>query len=214
MKMDCTTFTALLDDYLDAGLDRGGREAAEAHVATCGACRERLAAARRVQTALAAYPVAGPRDGFADRVLAEAARPRRRRGAPRLIAGGFVAAFAASILTVIYTGLLVEAPRTEIAAGLPMVSMTLDERRTVNLVFASTTALEDVSLRIDLPEGIELAGHAGSRQVRWQTELVPGRNVLPLELVALEPVSGQLVAELGHGEQRKVFRVFVSVMPG
>lgn len=214
--MDCTTFTAGLDDYLDAELEPGARRAADEHLEACAACRERVQAARRVQAALADYPVAGPRGGFAERVLAKAkaARPRRRRATPRLIAGGFLAAFAASVLTVIFTGLLVEAPRTEIAAGLPTVSMTLDERRTVNLVFASATALEDVSLLIDLPDGIELAGHAGSRRVRWHTQLVPGRNVLPLELVALEPVSGQLVAELEHGDQRKIFRVFVSVMPG
>ncbi len=37
----------------------------------------------------------------------------RRRRPPRLIAAGFIAAFVASIATVIYTGLLVNAPRQD-----------------------------------------------------------------------------------------------------
>ena len=37
----------------------------------------------------------------------------RRRRPPRLIAAGFIAAFVASIATVIYTGLLVTAPQRE-----------------------------------------------------------------------------------------------------
>ncbi len=54
-------------------------------------------------------------------------RPPRGRP-PRLIAAGFVVAFAASIATIIYTGLLVDGPRRESAAndgaveaGLPAV---------------------------------------------------------------------------------------------
>lgn len=212
--MDCETLTTRLDDYLDAGLDGAERDALETHLAGCSACRARVDRARRLGAVVARYGVEGPRDGFAERALAHARQGRSSRRGPRLIAGGFIAAFAASVFTVIYTGLLVDAPHTEIAAGLPSVTMALDESRTVNLVFASATALDDVSLTIDLPDGVELAGYAGRRQIRWNTTLSSGRNVLPLELVAVEPVSGQLVARLEHGDHSKIFRVFVSVMPG
>lgn len=212
--MNCDTFTTRLDDYLDGTADAEFQEAAADHLDGCAACAQYVERARRLQSALAAYPVAGPGEGFAGRALAGAIQSGSRRRPPRLIAAGFIAAFAASVLTVIYTGLLVEAPRTEIAAGLPMVSMTVDAPRTVNLVFASALALDDVSLLIDLPEGVELAGYEGQSQVRWRTMLESGRNVLPLELIAREPVRGELVAQLGHGDRRKVFRVFVSVMPG
>ena len=47
---------------------------------------------------------------------ADRAPSARRVRPPRLIAAGFVAAFAASIATMIYTGLLVNAPRQEIEA--------------------------------------------------------------------------------------------------
>lgn len=137
------------------------------------------------------------------------ARPR----SPRLVAFTFVGAFAASVATVIYTGLLVKAPRTEISAALPNVSLAVDEERTVNLVFTANAAIADASLTIALPAGIELIGHDGQRQVRWNTHLVAGNNILPLTLVARAPSTGQLVARLRHGDQEKVFRVHVDAQP-
>jgi anti-sigma factor RsiW len=217
MKMHCNEFTAALDDYLDDRLDPSARDACELHLRDCPQCSATTAQARRVIDALAVYPVTAPSDGFAERALERArtaSRKRSPRKTPRLIAGGFIVAFAASIFTVIYTGLLVEAPNTELAAGLPSVAMSVDEDRIVNLVFTSATALDEVSLLVDLPEGVELVGYEGRRQVRWTTQLQSGRNVLPLELVARAPRSGQLVASLEHGEQRKVFRVYLDVSPG
>lgn len=216
--MTCNETRTQLDAYLDGDLQPAASRAFEDHIEDCGACRDTVDRARRLLRALARLPVAEPGGGleeFANRALAAAAGARRRRSrSAKLIAGGFVAAFAASILTVIYTGLLVEAPKTELAAGLPTVSMSIDEPRVVNLVFTSNSALADVSLLIDLPEGVEIAGYEGRREVRWKTQLDMGKNVLPLELVAHAEARGQLVARLQHGERQKVFRVYLSVMPG
>ena len=137
--------------------------------------------------------------------------PRR---APRLVAGVFVAAFGATVLTVIYTGLLVEAPRTRISAGLPTVAMTAGERRDVNLVFTAKTGIADATLLIELPAGIELVGHAGERSVRWRTRLAPGNNIVPLSLVAPVPGTAQVIARLSHGDSEKVFRIHLNVNPG
>jgi hypothetical protein len=128
---------------------------------------------------------------------------------PRLVAWTFVAAFAASVVTVIYTGLLVKAPRTEISAALPVVEMAANEDRTVNLVFTSTEPVAEASLSVELPPGIELLGYPGQSQVRWSTRLDAGNNILPVTLVARGPVTGQIVARLRQGEQEKVFRVHI-----
>lgn len=138
--------------------------------------------------------------------------PAKRR-APRLVALAFVAAFAASVLTVIYTGLLVEAPRTRISAGLPSIAMTAGQRRDVNLVFNATTDVADATLLVELPNGIELVGHAGERRIKWRTRLVPGNNIVPLTLIAPAPVAGQIIARLDAGNREKVFRIHVTVNP-
>jgi anti-sigma factor RsiW len=211
--VNCESTPAHLDDYLDGALSAPQRQAFETHVAACAACRDKLAAARALQSALAAYPPAPPRDGFEARVLGRAAGQRPAR-APRVVAMAFVAAFAASILTVIFTGLLVRAPHPEFAAGLPTVAMVVDQTRDVNLVFASSAAVDSVSMHIVLPAGIEMLGHEGEREVRWRTQLAAGNNILPLKLVASGPATGQLVARLQHGDREKVFRVHLTASSG
>jgi hypothetical protein len=152
-----------------------------------------------------------PADSFEARAR-PAARARGR--APRLIALMFVAAFAASILTVIYTGLLVEAPRTRISAALPTVAMVVGENREVNLVFASSATVDDVVLLLTLPAGINLLGREGQRRVELRTRLVEGNNILPLTLIASTPAVGQLVARLRHGEDERVFRIHLNAVAG
>lgn len=144
--------------------------------------------------------------------MSDETKPGARR-APRLVALAFVAAFAASVLTVIYTGLLVEAPRTRVSAGLPSVEMTAGRLRDVNLVFAAKTELPDAGLLIELPDGIELVGHPGEQRIQWRTRLAPGNNIVPLTLVAPAPAAGQIIARLRAGEDEKVFRIQVSVNP-
>ena len=59
--------------------------------------------------------------------------PRERRGRPPLlIAAGFIGAFAASIATIIYTGLLVDGPRRESAADGAAVEAGLPAPRNVD----------------------------------------------------------------------------------
>ena len=135
------------------------------------------------------------------------------RGAPRLVAFAFVAAFALTVLTVIYTGLLVEAPHTRISAGLPTVAMTAGQRRDINLVFTAKTDVADAALLLELPSGIELVGHAGQQRIQWRTRLVPGNNIVPLSLVAPAPATGQIIARLKAAESEKVFRIHVTVNP-
>jgi len=212
--VNCESLRENLDDYLDGALEPGRAAQAAAHVGECAACAERLAQARSLERALAALPVPHPAAGFETRVLRHARAAAGRSRPPRIVGAAFVAAFAASILTVIYTGLLVEAPRTEISAALPTIDMVVDTRRDVNLVFAANAAADDVSLVVALPAGVDLLGHEGRRQVRWRTELAQGNNILPLTLVASQPATGQLVARLRHGDREKIFRVHVNVRPG
>lgn len=209
--MNCQDYQNQLDDFLDGDLVADERDALTSHLQSCAQCRAVFERAEGLARALAAYPVDVPSADFAERVLTRAKAPVRHRP-PRLVAAGFVAAFAASVLTLIYTGLMVGAPGSDPLEGLPSVSLSVEESRTINLVFASTMDIEDVTLLVDLPRGIELAGYEGLRQVRWKTMLTAGKNVLPLELKALAGMGGELTARLQHGASEKVFKVNVSVI--
>jgi hypothetical protein len=115
------------------------------------------------------------------------------------------------MLTVVLTGLYVRSPRAGRAAETPVVTLTIGELKTINLVFGSREMLADVEFTVDLPPGLELAEHPGERRVMGRARLAAGDNALPLTLVARSGNGGQLAARLRHGDDRKVFVVDVTV---
>jgi len=226
--MICELLNTQLDDYLDGELAPAVREELDGHLPHCGACRAVVARARRLQQALGAYPVSGPRPDFFDRALATARASENRESgssasaAPRWTTGR-IGALAAGVAVFIVTGLLLQSlqlngpsPAPGDAGGeagaMAGVSMAMHETRTVNLVFSSAAELQGVSLTVDLPAGVELAGYMGLDHVRWSTRLQAGKNVLPLELVAIGGSGGELVARLQHEGEEKVFTVSVAVI--
>jgi hypothetical protein len=89
--------------------------------------------------------------------------------------------------------------------------LTIDEPRTINLVFDSRQPLAEIEFTVDLPPGIELADHAGERRISGQAHLTAGDNALPLALVARSGSGGQLAARLRRGGDQKVFVVDLKV---
>jgi hypothetical protein len=158
------------------------------------------------------YPMAEASAGFYDRALARATHEGTRRQRNRWIMTGFGSAVAAGLVLWLIGGFFLTAPQTnQPAAEIPGVVMTLAEPQTVNLVFASKTRLDAATLTVTLPDGIELAGFPGQREIAWQTNLVEGKNLLPLELIALTPVGGEVLARLEHDNRKRTFRLRIEV---
>lgn len=158
------------------------------------------------------YPMPQADQAFYDRALIRAAHTGTRRQRNRWIMTGFGAAAAAGILMLIVSGLFLgttETPRVDDA--IPGVTIALAEPKTVNLVFASAQRLDNATLTVLLPEGVELAGFPGQREVSWQTSLAAGRNLLPLKLVATMATGGNVVARLEHEDKNRTFRLRVNV---
>lgn len=212
--MSCEHALEQLDDFLDGQLDPGASRAFLDHVDTCTGCSATLREAQAIRQALRDLPAADLPEDFADRVLANAQRHTSDGRFSRyraLTAGGVAASLAAIVALTMLTGEPVRPPVTEHAGGLASIEMSLHETRTVTLVFNSSATVDNVSLIIDLPRGIELSGYPGRERVRWTTRLTAGRNLLPLELVASEPLSGQLHARLDLAEEQTVFAVDIAV---
>jgi hypothetical protein len=113
--------------------------------------------------------------------------------AQRIVGFTFIGAFGLTMLTVVLTGLYVKSPSSRRASETPAVTLTVGDTRTIDLVFGSRVALEDVEFTVDLPPGIELAAHPGQRRVTGRAALAGGDNALPLTLVARSG-GGQLAA--------------------
>jgi hypothetical protein len=165
-----------------------------------------------LQALLEDYPVPEASEGFYDEALARAMHEGSRRQRNRWIMTGFGSAVAAGIALWFVGGFFLntpDMPATE--PGIPGVTMTLEEPHTINLVFASASALDSAILTVTLPDGIELAGFPGQREISWQTSLNEGKNLLPLELIAVSPVGGEVLARLEHKDRNRTFRLRIEV---
>ncbi len=165
-----------------------------------------------LQALLKDYPAPQAPAGFYDQAVARATHEGSRRQRNRWIMTGFGSAVAAGIALWFVGGFFLATPDATVTdPGIPGITMTLEEPRTVNLVFASATALDSAMLTVTLPDGVELAGFPGQREITWKTSLNEGKNLLPLELIAVSPMGGEVLARLEHDDRNRTFRLRIDV---
>ena len=167
---------------------------------------------REIQALLKDYPAPQAEPGFYDQALARATLQGARKQKTRWIMTGFGGAIAAGLAVWLIGGMLMNTPQLpDTDTNIPEVTMALEEPRTVNLVFSATEAMDNATLTVSLPAGVELAGFPGQREISWETRLKEGRNLLPLKLIALTPTGGELLARLEHNDRDREFRLRVDV---
>ena len=158
------------------------------------------------------YPVPEAQAGFYDQALVQAAHQGTQRQRNRWLMTVFGSAIAAGLAIWVITAVLMTTPQVPgVDPAIPGVTIALEQEQTVRLVFASATALDTATLTVSLPEGIELAGFPGQREITWETSLQEGKNLLPLTLIALTPAGGELLATLEHDDRNRTFRLLVDV---
>jgi hypothetical protein len=141
---------------------------------------------------------------------ADSDSPRKGSRRARWIAAGFLGAFAASVLTVIFTGLMVEQTPENFDAGFRSVTLRPGEIRSITLVFDVPRAVDAAQLELNLPDIVVEAGPAAGAEGRT-VSLLPGDNEVPIEIRAVSEGSGYLVARIIADEPLALERVFVTV---
>lgn len=195
--MNCRTFVERMEEYLEGALDADAHDRAAAHLHECADCRRRVERLQTLRAALCNLPVPPPRPGFFEHAIAQAqAEPPPRRRYWIYAAG---AALAAGLVLWVGFRWRLNAIPAPAPAG---VTITLNETRTIQLSFNAERELPGATLSIRLPDGVELRGFPEQREVRWQTSLVRGVNVLSLPLVAKSTGEGTLLASIQHGDRR------------
>jgi hypothetical protein len=158
------------------------------------------------------YPMPEATAGYFDQALVRATHEGSRRQRNRWLVTGFGSAIAAGLVLWMIGGFFLTTPDLPLAdPTIPGITMTLEEPRTINLVFASAEALDAATLTVQLPPGIEMSGFPGQREVTWETSLSAGKNLLPLKLIATSPLGGEVYATLRHDTRSRTFQLRVDV---
>lgn len=167
---------------------------------------------QEIQALLKDYPMPEASAGFYDQALVRATHEGTRRQRNRWLMTGFGSAIAAGLAIWMIGVVFLASPELPTAEPtIPGITMTLAEPQTVKLVFASAQKLDSATLTVTLPDGIELSGFPGQREVTWQTSLAEGKNLLPLELIATSPAGGEVFATLVHNDRGRTFRLRINV---
>ncbi len=210
--MPCEHINEKLDDYIDGTLDETEVAMLQSHTESCESCRQTLESAQHLRGLLKDCPVPMPDAAYFDQALAKATRVGTSHQRNRWIMTGFGGAIAAGLIAWLIGGMLLKTPGLpDSDASIPGVAMTLEVPHTVNLVFSSAIELDGAVLTVSLPQGVEIEGFAGQREITWITSLRAGKNILPLTLIATTPHGGELLARLEHDDRDRTFRIRVSV---
>lgn len=212
--MTCTELAATLDDYVDGLMDQAAAATLAAHIESCADCRDLLESEHGLRESLKDYGESSMPQAdaaFFDRALLDAALSGTRRQRNRWVMTGVGGTIAAGLVLWMLGGMFLKTPQIEQLA-IPTIAMTLEEPKTLNLVFSSATALSNATMTVVLPQGVEVRGFAGQQEITWMTSLNKGKNVLPLTLIATSPHGGELMATLRHDGDDKTFRVKVTVI--
>jgi hypothetical protein len=210
--MSCKDLKENFDDYVEGTLGEGVAALLDHHVAACDACQQLVDRERQLRISLREYgdsSMPTPAARFFDDALMTAELRGVKQQHKRSWMTGFGSAVAAGLVVWLFSGVLIDAPTAE--STIPTITMALEEPHTVNLVFTSESALENATLTVLLPDGVEIAGFEGQREITWVTDLKAGKNLLPLRLIATLPTTGELLATLRHGEDDRTFRLRVDV---
>jgi len=209
--MKCTDIQKYLDDYLDDAMSLGEQKAVESHIEECALCQQAVEEYRAVRQALRSLPVEQASPDFEANVFAEVRDHYGKRNGRRFdnrFVAGFATAMVAS-LALWFTSTVYSPQFDEQLpqSGPQVINLAMNQARTVKLLFDAPTDLAGVTLTVELPENIELAGYAGQKQLVWQTNLNKGQNILALPVIAIGNGQGELVAQLNYGDKTQRFRI-------
>jgi hypothetical protein len=124
------------------------------------------------------------------------------------IAAGFLVAFAASVFTVIFTGLKAINTSPEFDSGFRSVTLAPGDVREIELMFDSPARYAAATLFVTLPSMLDFAEGSGEES---SVGVVPGSNHFTVAVEAREAGSGYLIARVEADEPVGLYRVFVTV---
>ena len=168
--MNCIDIEQRLDDILDSRLSNADQLALETHVSICDQCAAKLAEARSVSAGLSRLTIEEPSADFESRVFSKVRQHYQDKHENKFSTWA-ITAVAASLSIWLIANVFLPMNRFVDTDTIPIA---FNQTSTVRLMFESQKSLQQVTLSIDLSEGVELNGYPGQKQLTWKNEFKTG----------------------------------------
>lgn len=206
--MNCTQTQHNLIAYVRGQLESVQASALIGHVSHCQQCRAKLEEERLLQDMFQQYRVPAAKADFESRVLHNALKQHRNNKSQ--FHKGLITALAACL--VIWVSVMFINPVTPDNNNLPSVSLKVNEVKQVRFTFNAPKNFNKVTISLQLPKHIELEGYPGEKELRWETALSEGANILTLPVIATDAQSGNIIATISNGKDLKKFRISMNAI--
>lgn len=209
--MNCLRAEHQFSPFLHDELSSSEKAILLGHLAQCEPCRSKLTFERLLRDSLRALPAPTARAGFFDQAIS-AARSQGGRAYPSILHRFRLAGALAASITLCATLGYFTIYSTDVHS-IAQVDMAVHEVKTVTLQFNAPQSFDKVTLSLKLPDHVEVDGYPGQREIRWETSLQKGLNMLSLPMLATRPLQGMVVASIEGKEKTKSFKISLNARP-
>lgn len=202
--MNCESFDANLDNFIDGYLSEQEREACADHARDCDGCNANLDKARAVLAGLHGLSVPAPQQGLLEELITGAALKNESTTGQRRIAYALAAGIIVSVCVALYFNNFASRHNT-----LDSVELAIAQPKQVHLLIDAAYTMSNVAVAVSLPENVEIAGFPGKSQLTWFTNLKAGKNRLTIPLIAnaLLDNSATVIAVISHENKSRQYTI-------
>lgn len=197
-------------DFIDGYLSLKKSASVKSHLDTCKRCMDDFRQEEELLAAFRNLPVPPPSDGFADRVL-QKARTENLNQKKKSRISQWGAAMAAGIILCILVGVPVYKNMHPQVIISPALSIHINEQKVVQLLVNTPQDLLNAKVIVQLPQHVEMVGFPGLSEIEWNADLLKGKNLLRLPLIAKTPGEAKLVTRINHQNKSKLLKFDMKV---
>ncbi|MCB2183745.1 MAG: zf-HC2 domain-containing protein [Desulfobulbaceae bacterium] len=203
--MNCNNAREYLDDYFDGMLDKDSKDEVLHHIIGCVSCHSVFENEKQLREMLHSLPAPVPSTDFKNKVVRRAISEAQSIGRFRAalsFGGGLAAAIALWVLVSLSGNIL---PGGEKQNSDILADMTLEVQRqtTIKMVFNAPHDMLHSQVTLQVPLNLEIVGFPGQREISWNTDLLKGKNLLEVPVVAKKAGQADLITFIDYQNKKK-----------
>ena len=201
--MNCQAINNILQNFIDGELSDTDAESVADHHRECPVCAMQYQETLAVIEGLRGVRVPPPSPGFSTHVIEHATKSSKIAPDRRLtyVASGIAASLIAFF---VLASTFINPAFEEQGKSIVLVD---DKVRTIKVAIDSLQTIDSVEMSIDISDNLEITGYESQKNIRWNTRLNQGINVIALPVSAIALGDGEITTRVRLNGREKIFTI-------